>query len=88
MELVTEHPLLFKDELTTDLDFRTTTHIILVLEGVGGYSLSTHIRAVEGLSVDRRREAELGVGRTGREVSRGGEGGGIQHRGRQTRRRS
>jgi ABC-type cobalamin/Fe3+-siderophores transport system ATPase subunit len=49
MELVTEHPLLFMDELTTDLDFRTTTDIILVREGVGGYSLSTHIRAVEGL---------------------------------------
>ena len=49
MELVTEHPLLFMDELTTDLDFRTTTDIVLVREGVRGYSLSTHIRAVGGL---------------------------------------
>ena len=49
MELVTEHPLLFMDKLTTDLDFRTTTDIVLVREGVVGFALSTHIRAVEGL---------------------------------------
>jgi len=41
---------------------------------VAGFSLSNYIRAVVGLWLDRKREVELGVGETDREVP-GWEGG-------------
>jgi hypothetical protein len=46
-----------------------------ILETVAGFSLSNHIRAVAGLWLDRKREAELGYWQTGSGGGGGGAGG-------------